>query len=377
MSPKLFSNIRRTDDRPPMYGESPFGYLNLSACSKAQDIRNFLEDAFYQYPRSEKTELKTRIQLEDIVQSKSAIFELILHEILLKMGCQITVHPELENSEKKPDFLVKTKNGVQFYLEAVLVCDYNNYKSSLEEEKNKLFDQINEKFSEVQYANLWISIITPSSKSFSKKALYNDIKSKLDILKKNNTTHINWKWKNNKGDWSIELQLWKRTSNSKRFISCIYPYTASKIDVSKTVRRAFKKKSTKYGDLKYPYALAINIDALYLENTDEMNALFGKEEFIFTKEGVEFVGHQKNGAWYGPKGPRNTRVCGAWLFDNLTSWRLNKRHMLYLNPFSETSLSQNFYSLLPHARLIDEKMEWKEGRHVFEILGLDWKWIKA
>lgn len=375
MTNNLFSCIHRSDLRPAIYGEHPFFYLDLSARLEADDVRNFLEEAFNNYPSDESEELKKRIQGANIVHCKSAIYELLLHELLIRMGLCVTVHPEIKYSSKRPDFLVTSKSGWSLYLEAVHISELGNKRGILENQKNNLYNEINKQFIGT-FASLSISIIKQAETNFRRSDLLNDIKLNLEKLQTTHSTHIHWRWESKNKDWCIELKLYKHNDAPRRFISCIYPYMAVTINTHRVIKKAFEKKSTKYGKLDLPLILAINIDVLILDTIDEIEGLFGKEQFIFTDEGVEFAGRQKNGAWYGHNGPRNTRVSGAWLFHNLTEWRLNKRHFLYLNPYANQPINEDFYSLIPYVRAISGKLERKDGQQIFELLGLNWEWIK-
>lgn len=360
--------------RPSEYGEHHFNYLNLSARSEANDIRNFLQDAFNQYPDDESVELKKRIQCAKISHSNSAIFELILHELLCQLSFKVTVHPKIRSSDKKPDFLVTGKNGLSLYIEAICTSELNEEKSTLERQKNKLFNEINNEFKN-QYASLSISIIRQSKENFQRKELFHSIRTNLKTLQNEETLSRKWEWVSKAHDWRIELQLKKLETVSRQFISCIYPYIARPIDIPSVVKKAFKKKSTRYGELDFPYVLAINIDTSSLDDIDEMESLFGKELFTISKDKLKFAGLQKNGAWYGPHGPENTRVSGAWIFHELSAWRLNKRHFLYLNPFAVKPINQDFYSLLPYVHIL-EMIERRPGKQISELLGINWDWIK-
>jgi hypothetical protein len=58
------------------------------------------------------------------VDFPSAFFELFLHELLLRLGCNVEVHPDPgTGSSRRPDFLVTDPDGQQFFLEAVLATD--------------------------------------------------------------------------------------------------------------------------------------------------------------------------------------------------------------------------------------------------------------
>lgn len=371
----LFSDKIRSELRGATYGEHPFDYLDSSARNEAQDIRKLLQEAFDEYPKDEAMELKQRIQARDVTLSQSATFELILHQLLIKQGLNVEVHPNVSDRSTTPDFLVTNQDNQKIYIEAVKLSELGNDRETLEKQKKLLFDEINKEFHGAK-AYLSISVVKQSKANFPRKMLFNEIKACLLKLNESDANRIEGKWESTNKDWIIEFKLFKCDKTPEKFISCIYPYMAQKVDVPKIINRAFQKKAGKYGILPYPLILAININSFVMDDIDELEGLFGKEQFVFTKEGVEFAGRQKNGAWIGYKGIRNKRVAGAWLFDNLTEWRLNKRHFFYLNPWSEKSLHEEFYSFLPTAIAnSDGRLIRSEGKRVCDLLGINWNWL--
>lgn len=191
----LFQNINRVDLRPGEWGEHPYEYLELSARPEADDIRMFLEQAWEHYPDSEKKGMLTRIKDTKIVNYKSAIFELILHELLIKRGCIPTIHPTMPHSEKKPDFFVETKDGSKFYLEAVLALEYDDKQSSFERERKKLIDKINRHFAGIKKKTLGISIIHQTKTTVAERRLFDEIRQKINNL---NSNSLKWIWQDEK-----------------------------------------------------------------------------------------------------------------------------------------------------------------------------------
>ncbi|HBD9375919.1 TPA: hypothetical protein KLD42_002834 [Legionella pneumophila] len=371
----LFSDKTRVELRGATYGEHPFDYLDSSARKEAQDIRTLLQEAFDKYPKDEAIELKQRIQARDVNLSQSASFELILHHLLIKQGFNVEVHPDVSGCSTSPDFLITSIDGQKTYIEAVKLSELGNERETLEKQKNLLFDEINEKFHGVQ-AYLSISVLKQSKVNFPRKMLFSEITACLEKLNEFGTDKIEGKWESPKKDWVIEFKLCKCDKAPQKFISCIYPYMAQVVNVPKIINRAFQKKASKYGQLLYPLVLAINVNSSIMDDIDELEGLFGKERFVFTEDGVEFAGRQKNGAWVGPNGFRNKRVSGAWLFHNLTEWRLNKRHYLYINPYTEKSLFEEFYSSLPTAIVNSEgRLIRNEGKKICDLLGINWNWL--
>src|SRR5436190_18379049 len=99
----LFDDILRSQRGPATHTEDTFSFLNHSAWHASEGVRNLLESFFRRYPSSESAELKSNFK----TQFDSAFFELYLHELLLRLGCEVTVHPTLNGTGAKPDFLAR------------------------------------------------------------------------------------------------------------------------------------------------------------------------------------------------------------------------------------------------------------------------------
>jgi len=116
----IFDSWERTDIEPAGRLVGGFEYLNASARMEAACVRGLLEDMMVRYPRSHRAELTNRIRSRDERLHRSAVFELVLHHLLLRQNFEIiTVEPRTENG-RAPDFLVASPDGSRFYLEATI-----------------------------------------------------------------------------------------------------------------------------------------------------------------------------------------------------------------------------------------------------------------
>jgi hypothetical protein len=126
---RLFDDVPRKDTGPASRSEGDFEYLNRSARPQAEKVRQLLETCFSHYPKQEQSELKQRLKAEH----SSAFYELLLHELFLKLGCSVKIHPRKEDADdKRPDFLVKPPEGDCFYLEAVLATGQTEEEKAAE-----------------------------------------------------------------------------------------------------------------------------------------------------------------------------------------------------------------------------------------------------
>lgn len=255
----IFDVCERDDASPKKNQESDFEFLNRSARPEMSRVRDFIESITGSYSLAESKEIIARIKSGDDAHFKSAIFELVLHEALVRLGCTLTPHPELENGSKsKP---VSTGGGI------------------------------------------------------------------VD-------------------DWT-------------------------------PIRNAVKYKGSKYGELNKPLLVAVNLDSFHLDRIDEMQALFGQEQFVFSvgqsEEGFRFE-RAPNGAWYGKSGPQYTRVSGLWIFNDLSAYSIGvRRSTIYFNPWAAFSLPE-ILKYFPYASVEGEKMEWVEGARLSTLFGLKDGW---
>ena len=141
------------------------------------------------------------------------------------------------------------------------------------------------------------------------------------------------------------------------------------------LRSKINKKATRYGQLNCPYIIAANcLGNLQTHKRDELTALFGTENPSFHhSEKHPILEGNPNGAWYGPKGPKNTRVS-AVIFTRVFPWNLPKATVtLYHNPWGQYEYVGPLTEL-PQVKLVDDKLETISGNSFGSIFSLSDDW---
>ena len=115
----LFDDFVRTDDSISTDGERLYPFLNRSAWLICDRARTLCEEWFSRYPEDHRRDMRRRFTSSRDEDHRGAYFELLLHEILVRLGATVTVHPKLAATSKRPDFLVEL-DGARFYLEAMV-----------------------------------------------------------------------------------------------------------------------------------------------------------------------------------------------------------------------------------------------------------------
>lgn len=383
----LFKEKDRAYQGPKTYIESNFEYLDRSARKEARRVREFLNEWIACFPEDDARELISRIRSGDKRAFDSATFEILLYAIVKNLGGQLEVHPELENgSEKRPDFLVQMPNGEKFYLEAVLASEYSKAEDAAERRKNVVLEAIEK----IDSPNFFIGINAEGNPDTPprSKALRRELSDWLSSLDPDIVTHdveengheripsMTWEHEG----WRVEFEAIpikpERRGKGQRVIG-VLSGGARWINIWEPIRDAIRSKGGRYGELKKSFIVAVNVDEHSLDRIDEMQALFGQEEYVFNSvnpDGHPEMRRAPNGAWFGPEGPQYTRVSGAWIFGGLNPWNLvTRKNTLYLNPWAQFPVPATLQTV-NCAMAKNEKMEWVEGESLSTLLGLSESW---
>jgi hypothetical protein len=117
---RLFDEGPRSDSSPGAHLEKSFHFLNRRAGAFWDRVRSHIEDCYAAFPDEHKSDLVGRLRHDDERQHLPAWWELYTFTLLDRLGYRVEVHPELQGSSTRPDFLV-TRGPVSMYVEAAVV----------------------------------------------------------------------------------------------------------------------------------------------------------------------------------------------------------------------------------------------------------------
>lgn len=379
----IFSAQSRTDESTRRGRESSFEFLNRSARPEIERVRSLISDALNYYPDEEFEELVSRITSGDEQAFRSATFELLLHEALRRLGFNLYPHPSLPNEAKtKPDFLVEDPTGGSFYLEAVLTSSRDGRNRAAEAMKKIVINALSQKPHKSFRVNIRSKgepLTQPSSRDLIRRT-----HAWLDLLDPDEIASLlangrsdllpTFVWRHE--SWSLTLRPHPIPPNRRGMSSTllgIHHGEASRSNGWTPLRNAIKEKGTNYGIVTKPLIVAVNADAFHLDRIDEVQALFGQEKYVYDSRNPDSAGETDripNGAWAGPKGPQLRRVSAAWFFNDLTPYSVAaRRSTLYINPWATYSPPESIMRF-PHAKAIDNKIEYFDGidfRNIFSL----------
>jgi len=392
---RLFDQIDRHDEGPAQYAEPQFAYLNRSARTIFSRTREVVEAWFSRYPVPEQAELRARFRFRNDAQHLSAFFELFLHELLLQLGCSVTIHPSpSQATSRHPDFLVESPSGGCFYIEAVLATDESEEDAAARARMNVVYDALDR----LDSPNFFIGLELRGAPKTPPRAgpMRSFLRQRLAELNADDITQLLQsgdfdalpRWRFEHEGWEIDFFPIPKSPRARgkpgiRPVGMRMP-EAFWSDPSAAIRNAIVGKAGQYGDLDLPYVIAVNALEAGVDRIDIMEALFGKEKCMFalTPSGPSEpeIAVEPDGVWTSRSGPRYTRVSAVLLTSPVLPWNVPRAEIcLYHNPWARRPYTSELTRLpraIPDATS-GGHMQWQDGESLATIFGLPPKWPEA
>jgi len=308
--------------------EPLYEYLDRSARPEAEKIRDMLELWYSRYPEGkDKKDLGQRFRSSIEVHHDAAFFELLIHETLLKLGCQPEPHPELSGKSTHPEFFVRSPRG-DFFLEALVVRDETDEEAAARHRWERTLQAINSipckdfaldltqeglPKSEVPLSD-WKLKIKDLLKKYEREQVLvipHEERPKVDLEHDGLKATFRLIPKNTPTDETGNL-IWG-TLGPGEFIGTF-----------EAIEKKMEKKAGKYGCMEIPFVLAVNVKKRWPMQNQFMNALFGEEGLRYYRNrktgdglGTHLV-RTGGGVWMHEDGrPRNQKVSAAIFFENV------------------------------------------------------------
>lgn len=386
----LFGDISRNYKGTRGHTEPLYEYLNRSARPSMERIRVLLEDWFSNYPSDAKNELRTRFCISDDIQHRSAFFEIYLHALFSKLGFHIEIHPEIPGQPTHPEFLLLKGGKPVFYLEATLASGPIDERAA-DKRENVVYETIDK----MNSPDFFIGVEVHGSPNTPPpgrrwRGFLEDWLSKLDPdaigdnLKSDGLEDLPSITLNHDG-WNVTFKAIPKSpkARGKQGIRPIgmrfFGFQERKED--EWIRNAIKEKAAKYGNIEFPYIIAINVLSIF-SNDDHivMDALFGDEGITFYPLPGGGSDHKPtralNGAFRGPQGPQNTRVSGIIVCNDLLWGNITKINpTLWHNPWATLLFNQDLWPLFQYVPNSDKtRIKPKKGVKAADLFGLPVDW---
>lgn len=387
---KLFDARERTDFGTANYAESVFGYLNRTARYEFNRIRNEIDDWFSHYPEPGQAELRARFRSDVEVQHQAAFFELYIHELLVKLNCEVVLHPRLPGIPKSVDFFVRPQIGERFYLEATVAARESSTESAARARMDVVYDVLDRVIVSPDFF-LALKVKGAPNTPPNSRQLASFVQKHITGLDPDEIQRLydisldavpRWHYKHD--GWELEFRPVPKKANT-RGKPGLRPIgsrstTFEAVDHRSPVREAINQKAGRYGELGLPYIVAVNAMALIHED-DVLDALFGTEQvsILYSQNDPSAqiqteISRMPDGAWLGPNGPKNTRVSGTLVISRLSAWTIPRATIrLYHHPWAQWPY-QSVLTRFPQAIPQENRIVMVNGESLGTVLGLPASW---
>lgn len=379
---------RKSSD-PATHEENTYQFLNRVAGPFWDRVRNLAETWYQRIPTDQRGDLRNRFRSRESISTLAAFWEIYLHEALVRHGFDVTIHPELPNSERSPDFLAQSDDS-SFYVEAT--CYFEKDRTSAEERRReRLYDAINQLWN--PNFHVWIDIEREGASSPPGAPLRKALQRWLTHLDPDevNASHEpgnmfdlpSFTWDRDGWTisfWSIPIKPEARGKPDSKLIGVYGTGEAKFIDDKTPIRSRLGAKAKRYGQLDRPFVIALSCHTMFVDHISIVDSLYGDEAVQFghdaNGEVVTRDIRQPNGFWRGPAGARNRRVSAVLIGRNIAPWSVTDRApVLWHHPFANHSLEASL--VYPSQRFDPERsllveVEGTESMHEFLDLPSDW-----
>lgn len=386
----LFDDIDRTCTDIPSRTELQFVYLNRSARQAADTIRRVLEDWFSRYPDDEKHSLRKQFRANDIGHH-SAFFELMLHELLLRQGCSVSIHHDPGTGKStRPDFLVTAPDGQKFFMEAILATVRSDKERDAETRANVVYEAIER----LDSPNFFIGIEVLGAPTGQPRGreIRQLLKKKLKALDPDDIAKLWEKGKDQVPHWSYSNHGWEivfypipkgtehRGKPGVRSIG-VHFTPMHQINTEKGLRKAVENKAGKYGQFGLPFVIAVNALEHFASVEDCDDALLG-DECLCTRLNESTMDHdawscrEPNGVFGTANTPSSKRVSGVLFAFRATPWGIGSaKSVFHHHPWAEKPVESIFSNLNQVKATSLFGATCTVGHTLRELLGLHENWL--
>ena len=379
----LFDSFERTCLEFAKHNDNTYEYYNNSARTDMSKVRDTLERWFHNYPEEEKKELKNRFKKD----FDSSFYELFLHELFCKLGYDITIHPDLPSSPKKPDFLI-SKDNLELYIEAKVVKGKTMEQEAFERKRNELYDNLNKLNTKDFFLNIedvcFLTQKQPGTKEMIKCIEEELKKIDPDILReeleKNGIQNLpKIEYKNRDVHIIVSpIPVSPSTREEKIRPIGIYPAEAFWGGGEESLKESIEKKAKRYGKLDKPFIVCLNsLDIRTSGKIDVDNAIWGTVAFSWStnpeSKDEKWI-RQLDGVFCDKKGVRLKNLTGVFVSKVCPHNIPVANYWLYEHPFSKNKMDFDKIGLkfnyISEGKIIDNT-----GDNIGDILEIPKDWL--
>ena len=307
-------------------------------------------------------------------------FELYLHELLLCLGCGITV-TDMSGTRLEPDFLVEYK-GQRFYVEATSVQTKITMSHAIRDAWGK-FDKVRSRHCLVAI-NLSgeLPAVVPAQRLVEPIQKLLREHDQLDPSKAHlqEGSHIIPTQRYRVEGLSVDVDLLhiasdREDDNHRPIILGPSGLVNEHGEVEQLESKTYDK-TRKFKSLNAPLVVAVKSTYGFFKAREHgLHAVFGRTAPSRVDDYDGFTTRRSrtpDGIWWNNQGePSHKHLSAVWTFGNVSAHFPDLSSCLYLSPHMTTDWMPESLRRVEHASVQDGQIEWADGTLIRQILGLD------
>ncbi len=353
---RLFDEMERSDSSPAAYGEDSFAFMNRADGVVWARIREVLDAWFADYPAEHAADLRERFRDRRPGAHQGAWWELYLHHLFSRLGYTITVHPELPDTTKRPDFEL-SRGEERLYVEATVVFSGIVDEGSDGVRQGWIMDAVNRGTSPNFFVGIDFDRI--GEKRPRDRAIYRPLEEWLGGL---DPDAVSAEYERTGemptktlviDDWQLQFEAIPikpeaRGEDESRQLLGMPPAIGGYVDDKEQLRDKLKHKGRAYETSEVPLVVAVNCASGFMGDEDISAVLYGGmvAQYPFGWEGARGDQRpinrfrQRDGIWRAKAGPRKQRMSAVLSAVQLHPHTAVKTYpRLWLNPSPHVPLS--------------------------------------
>jgi hypothetical protein len=348
--PTLFDGFRRTDPAPRYEMEDSFTFLNRVSTPYWEQIRKLLEGWFNHYPEDGRTALRAAFRSSLKGHHIGAWWELYLHELFLRLGYQVSLHPTLPGTERKPDFELR-RGDSKLLVEATV--SFSGFASSGRRNAPPpwLLSAIETVNSPGFYLH-FVRLHESGNDQLKVSHVRDPLESWLNQLDPDQVAATHEEGEGfpsttiTRRGWSMTFEAIPVSKESRgrpnHRVLAVHPGRGGAVDDIGQLRGKLKDKATRYGNPTTPFVIAVLASSAFIERLDVEQALFGSEVVVLEPDSPNEaqLARNRDGFWTRRDGPQHRRVSAVLLGINLFPWLVTQNAPeLWTNPWARRPLN--------------------------------------
>jgi hypothetical protein len=379
MSIPLFdANLTRTA-ATGLYAEPDFRFLNRSSRKPFARVRTEFQSYYNRYPRGDnQTDVRRRFRSERNRTHRGAALELFVHELLVRLGADVTIHPFVEGFGRRPDFLANW-DGIACHVEVTYESGASAHSETLELLTNQVYDAIDSQIRPTKNY-LAVQVTGAVSRLPARSVFVTPIRKWLEAIEivPGNAPPV---LALPLAGGSLRVELLPTTSrdaksSSFRPIGAIIGEARFVDDVS-PVAEAIRTKGKGYPDT-LPYVVVVG-SRWTVDDDDLREALFGRVAYVIGKDSAgEFEARPQptwDGVWGSPAFPRRRRISAVLHIPGFVAWSaLSRPGLIVHNPWAERPLQDSPFDSLRRISAESGQLREISGKSLRELFSMPQGW---